>query len=61
MKRVLTSILILPFLLSGCQTSEPEKPNIIIIMSDDMGYSDLGCYGGEINTPQLDDLAAGGL
>lgn len=37
------------------------KPNIIVIMSDDMGYSDLGCYGGEIETPNLDQLAANGL
>jgi len=37
------------------------KPNIIIIMTDDMGFSDLGCYGSEINTPNLDSLAAGGL
>ncbi|MDR0611681.1 MAG: sulfatase-like hydrolase/transferase, partial [Planctomycetaceae bacterium] len=38
-----------------------EKPNILLILSDDMGYSDLGCYGGEIATPQLDQLAAGGV
>jgi arylsulfatase len=38
-----------------------EKPNIIVILSDDMGYSDIGCYGGEIQTPNLDRLAAGGL
>jgi arylsulfatase len=38
-----------------------ERPNIIVILSDDMGWSDVGCYGGEISTPNLDRLAAGGL
>ena len=37
------------------------RPNVIVIMSDDMGYSDLGCYGSEIDTPHLDELAANGL
>lgn len=37
------------------------RPNIVIILSDDMGWSDLGCYGGEIRTPNLDQLAANGL
>ncbi len=36
------------------------RPNIIVMMSDDMGYSDIGCYGGEINTPNLNLLAGGG-
>ena len=34
------------------------KPNVVLILNDDMGYSDLGCYGGEIETPNLDRLAA---
>jgi len=38
-----------------------NAPNIVLIMSDDMGFSDIGCYGGEINTPNLDQLADGGV
>jgi arylsulfatase A-like enzyme len=38
-----------------------ERPNIIIILVDDMGFSDIGCYGGEIETPNLDALADNGL
>jgi len=38
-----------------------ERPNILLIMSDDMGFSDLGCYGGEVETPHLDRLAKNGL
>ncbi len=38
-----------------------KRPNIVLIMCDDMGYSDPGCYGGEIETPNIDGLAAGGL
>lgn len=50
----------------GCQMQVDDKesfipPNIILIMGDDMGFSDLGCYGGEIRTPNLDRLAANGL
>ncbi|HKH66121.1 MAG TPA: sulfatase-like hydrolase/transferase, partial [Reyranella sp.] len=37
------------------------KPNVVLILNDDMGYSDLGCYGGEIETPNLDRLARQGL
>ncbi len=38
-----------------------QRPNIVLIMADDMGYSDIGCYGGEINTPNINSLADGGL
>jgi arylsulfatase len=41
--------------------SAQKRPNIVLILADDMGYSDLGCYGGEIHTPNLDKLAANGL
>jgi arylsulfatase A-like enzyme len=38
-----------------------KRPNIVIIMADDLGFSDIGCYGGEIHTPNLDRLASEGL
>ena len=42
--------------------AQPDKrPNIVIIMADDLGFSDIGCYGGEIATPNLDRMAANGL
>jgi arylsulfatase A-like enzyme len=40
---------------------EPRRPNIVIVLADDLGFSDLGCYGGEIETPELDRLAKAGL
>ncbi|MBU6293976.1 MAG: arylsulfatase [Planctomycetes bacterium] len=39
----------------------PQRPNVVVILSDDVGFSDLGCYGGEIPTPNLDSLAKNGV
>lgn len=46
---------------SAIHAEESRFPNIVLILSDDMGYSDAGCYGGEISTPNLDALAKNGL
>jgi arylsulfatase len=47
-----------PVLLSAAKR---KRPNILLIMADDMGFSDVGCYGGEINTPNINSLAERGL
>ncbi len=59
-----TKLLSLAFLVTFCCqaiAAEPAKPNILFILADDMGFSDAACYGGEIQTPNLDRLASGGL
>lgn len=43
------------------QAAEQSQPNIVLVLVDDLGFSDLGCYGGEIDTPVLDELAEAGL
>lgn len=58
--KTIATILALGALLSGSCFAAP-KPNIVFILADDLGWSDLGCYGGEIATPNLDTLAKGGL
>lgn len=59
-----SAILFFAFLLS-CQQKEEavvkQKPNVLFVLLDDLGYSDLGCYGGEIHTPNIDQLAYNGL
>ena len=41
--------------------STQSQPNVVLILVDDMGFSDLGCYGGEIKTPNLDALGRAGV
>ena len=52
---------LLLFLHLGLLSHADDRPNLLVILTDDMGFSDLGCYGGEIQTPTLDKLAANGL
>jgi arylsulfatase A-like enzyme len=60
--KYLSFILMIIAFGAGCNsTSEPEQPNILLILVDDMGYSDIGSYGGEIQTPNLDNLASEGI
>ena len=43
------------------RTTPSKRPNFVVIMVDDMGYSDIGCFGGEVKTPNIDQLAKGGI
>lgn len=61
MNHFVFTIAIAPLLMFAQRSCADNRPNIIVIVCDDMGYSDLGCFGGEIATPHLDRLAAGGL
>ncbi|MDR0573545.1 MAG: arylsulfatase [Tannerella sp.] len=55
------SVGFLSFLSLSIYAQKDSRPNIIVVLVDDMGYSDLGCYGGEVQTPNIDELASGGL
>jgi len=61
--RYLVTLLAVVVAFASFQTTlaAPQQPNIVILLADDLGYSDLGCYGGEIRTPNLDALAANGV
>ncbi len=61
MNRILFTPLLLGTAVSHLAAQEPSSPNIVLIMCDDMGFSDLGCYGSEIETPHLDSLAQAGV
>ncbi|HSU68864.1 MAG TPA: sulfatase-like hydrolase/transferase, partial [Tepidisphaeraceae bacterium] len=57
----LVLLTVLPSLCLAADAARPARPNILIILADDVGFADLGCYGGEIRTPTLDTLAGNGL
>jgi arylsulfatase A-like enzyme len=59
--RPLLTLLLAALLAFAAQTSAAERPNIVLMMVDDLGFSDFGCYGSEIETPNIDALAAEGL
>ncbi len=63
MQLICVAAAVIPHLIDSkpLAAEQTSRPNIILIMSDDMGYSDIGCYGGEIDTPNLNKLADGGL
>ena len=53
--------LVLSFLGVSIALGATEKPNILLVVADDLGYTDIGSYGGEIDTPNLDSLAQQGM
>jgi arylsulfatase A-like enzyme len=55
------TLLLLTTFVNATASFAADRPNVLIILADDLGYSDLGCYGGEIATPNLDRLASNGL
>jgi arylsulfatase A-like enzyme len=59
--KLLASFLALSLVSSTALQLPAKKPNIIVILADDMGYSDIGCFGSEIQTPNLNELAKNGL
>lgn len=61
MAGILVVMLVFVCMQKDSQTSSLDKPNILIMIADDMGYADLGCYGGVSNTPNLDNLAGSGI
>ncbi len=61
LKTTILSFCLLALFTADISAAELARPNILVILADDLGFSDLGCYGGEIATPHLDALATGGL
>ena len=58
---VLTALILCGIFVLPCYAQSGKRPNIVVILVDDMGWSDIGSYGGEIPTPNLDALAKNGV
>ncbi|MEP6663725.1 MAG: sulfatase-like hydrolase/transferase, partial [Verrucomicrobiota bacterium] len=54
-------VLVASICASRADKAPEKRPNILLILADDLGWSDVGCYGSEIKTPHIDALAKGGL
>ena len=60
-QRYIAALTAITPLVAACGREEAPRPNIIVILADDMGYSDIACYGGEVLTPNIDSLALRGI
>jgi hypothetical protein len=59
--KALASLALSLFLIwSTAATAAPPRPNVVVLLADDLGFADIGCYDGPVKTPALDTLAAGG-
>jgi arylsulfatase len=61
MRRIAEALVVSVAAAGAVQAGTSAKPNILVILADDLGYSDISCYGSEIQTPNLDRLAANGI
>ena len=55
------SVLVAALLFPAATAVAAERPNVVVLLSDDLGYADIGCYDGPVKTPNLDGLAARGV
>ncbi len=61
MRKIYLIALLFIACIAHLNAQKPARPNIIVILADDMGYSDIGCFGSEIETPNLDKLGSNGI